>query len=184
MCAQTTLGPSSSRRVPPSPTPSGHPLLSWRLLAPVRLTVRATEGHGNGHRRESEQPVVLHAGLPARPLVKPPLCALRLTFPCERGRSIEINLRVLGPGEKRPPETKDRSAGLFTKERKWKQCNSQELQCYIVSMFPLSRTRAVTLFPSVTFGTVTLFPAGYIFTFHFALSKGDDRTCYFLEEMK
>ncbi|KAI2665030.1 hypothetical protein H4Q32_003370 [Labeo rohita] len=53
---------------PPSPTPSGHPLLSWRLLAPVRLTVRATEGHGNGHRRESEQPVVLHAGLPARPL--------------------------------------------------------------------------------------------------------------------
>lgn len=69
---------------PPSPTPSGHQLLSWRLLAPVRLTVRVTEGHGNGHRRESEQPVVLHAGLSTRPLVKLLLCVLRSTFPRER----------------------------------------------------------------------------------------------------
>lgn len=163
MSAQTPLGPSSSRRAPPSPTPSGHPLLSWRLLAAVRLSP------GNRGTREWTQKGVRAACRPPRrtPRTTPgkaPFCALRLTFPCEREIYIlYIRLRVLGPGGKRPPETKDRSAGPFTKERKWKQCNSQEPHCYIVSMFPLSRTRAVTLFPSVTFGTVTLFPACYIF---------------------
>ncbi|TRY88723.1 hypothetical protein DNTS_029663 [Danionella cerebrum] len=116
-CAQTALGPSSSRRVPPpSPTPSGHPLSS--LETPGSRSARSSpgsrvEGHGNGHGRESEQPVVLHAGLPARPL----------------SRDLE------GREGDGAPETKDTCAGPFRNERKWKQCNGREPHLDTFKMF-------------------------------------------------